>query len=77
MRLGIRLHLVVAVGRRSKKLHDVGHDLSGVAVLTLLILPLTRFQFALDVALRTGFEVFASRFLQGLSRGRRCAILCW
>src|SRR3972149_6839429 len=44
---------------RTEHLHHVGADFGGVAVLTLLVLPLAGAQAALDVDLRALLQVFA------------------
>src|SRR5687767_9038633 len=54
--LGARLAAALAA---AEHLHHVGADLGGVAVLTLLVLPLARAQAAFDVDLRALLEVFA------------------
>ena len=56
--------LVVTGRSRTEKLHDVGHHLGGVPVLTLLVLPLAGFQLPFDVALRARFQILPCCFRQ-------------
>src|SRR5688572_11353563 len=44
---------------RAQHLHSIGHDLGGVLVVAVLVLPLARLQPPLDVDLRALLEIFA------------------
>ena len=48
------------IGATAEHLHFIGHDLGGVAILTVLILPFTRLDLALEIGLGAFLEVLGS-----------------